>query len=127
MAAFVLGILGGILAWFATMLFGQPFYELVNLRRKTAEALHMYDPATHDDRATMDGWNAQRADAYRDCAAKLLAFYSTQLIVATIAERALRWRLKEAANQLWKLAPLGPSPERQQLRHNIAKAFNLKF
>jgi hypothetical protein len=35
MIEFGLGILGGIVAWLGTMVIGQPFYELINLRRET--------------------------------------------------------------------------------------------
>jgi hypothetical protein len=131
MAAFWLGILGGMIAWFGTMLVGQPFYELTKLRRQVATLLHYYEPISSDDhRATILGWNDKRADAYRDCAANLLAFASTQAIVCRITRLLplLGWKAREAAEQLWKLAPLGPgAADRPQLRREVAEAFKLKM
>ena len=129
MAEFGSGILGGIVAWFATMVVGHPFYELINLRRETAALLHSYDPATTDHRATISGWIEERAKAYKNCAAKLLAFSSSQALVTMIAGLPpLRWQPREAGEQLWKLAPLAPgASERSELRLGIAKALNLKL
>jgi hypothetical protein len=116
-------------AWFATMLVGHPFYELYNLRRETAMLLHLYDPPGADSRATISRWVEERATAYLKCAAKLFAFSSSQAIVTALAGLPpLRWRPKEAAEQLWQLAPLGPgAPERRQLRLAVATALNLKI
>jgi hypothetical protein len=126
MTEFWRGILGGIVAWFATMLFGHPFYELINLRKETARLLHLYDPAIKDDRATRTDWLEERKTAYQNCAAKLSAFDSSQCVVTAFAGWCLRWQPREAAEKLWSLAPLGPgATERSHLREGIAKALNL--
>jgi hypothetical protein len=83
---FLFGILGGIVAWISTAIIGQPFYELLKLRRETARLLHMYDPEIKDDRATISGWINERADAYRSCAAKLFAFDSSEMVAVAIAK-----------------------------------------
>src|SRR5215471_5379305 len=75
MGSFWLGILGGIVAWFATMLIGQPFYEPIGLRRETARLLHLYEPRGPDGRWAIRLTEEERTKAYQDCAAKLLAFF----------------------------------------------------
>jgi hypothetical protein len=130
MIEFGLGILGGIVAWLGTMVIGQPFYELINLRRETAWLLHLYELKGRDDhRATITGWLEDRAKAYQACAAKLLAFASSQMIVtAAVRLPPLRWQPREAGESLWLLSPLGPgAPERAQLRLDVAKALNLSL
>jgi hypothetical protein len=129
MESFWFGILGGIVAWFATMLIGQPFYELIGLRREAARLLHLYEPTKQDGRWAIAATLEERSKAYQDCAAKLLAFHSSQSLVSACAGLPpLSWRPKEAGELLWKLAPLGPgASERFDLRAGIAKAFNLKL
>jgi hypothetical protein len=68
MAVLGFGILGGVIAWFGTMLIGQPLYELIKLRRRVAWAIHMYDPEIEDDRGTIAGWVDERANSYREYA-----------------------------------------------------------
>jgi len=129
MHEFWLGILGGIVAWVATMLVGHPFYELFNLRRETAQLLHLYEPPKMDSRATMASWIADRANAYRTCAAKLFAFDSSETLVVAIAKLPpFNWDLKKAAECFWQLAPLGPgASERAQLRSGIGEALKLRL
>jgi hypothetical protein len=124
-----LGILGGMVAWVATTLIGQPFYELIGLRREAARLLHMYDPETRDERGGVIGWLAERENSYRACAANLFAFSSSQSIVAAlVALPPLRWHPKQAAELMSALAPLGPgAAERPQLRRGIAEALDLKL
>jgi hypothetical protein len=129
MHEFGLGILGGIVAWVATMLIGHPFYELLNLRRETAQLLHLYEPPGKDNRATIAKWLENRANAYRTCAAKLFAFDSSEMFVVAVAKLPpFRWEVKKAAESLWQLAPLGPgASERSHLRSGVGKALNLKL
>jgi hypothetical protein len=129
MHEFWLGILGGIVAWVATMLVGHPFYELLNLRRETAQLLHLYEPPKMDSRATMASWIEDRANAYRTYAAKLFAFDSSETLVVAIAKLPpFKWDLKKAAEYFWQLAPLGPgASERAQLRSGIGVALKLRL
>jgi hypothetical protein len=129
MHEFLLGMLGGVVAWVATMLVGHPFFELVNLRRETAQLLHLYEPSGKDNRATIAQWLEDRANAYRTCAAKLFAFDSSEIVAVAIAKLPpFRWDLKKAAESLWQLAPLGPgASNRPELRSSIAEALNLKL
>jgi hypothetical protein len=129
MYEFWLGILGGIVGWIATMLVGHPFYELINLRRETAQTLHFFEPKGKDSRAAIAAWLEERSNAYRICAAKLFAFESSEIIIARITKTfSFRWNLIKAAECLWQLAPLGPgAAERTELRSEIAKSLNLKL
>ena len=96
------GILGGIVAWFATMLVGQPLYQLINLRSQTAWLLHFYDPLTHDDRVLSALWVSEREKAYRDHGAKLLVpggrLRARQ--TSTMATKR-RWRNAMDAGRTW--------------------------
>ncbi|HWX83542.1 MAG TPA: hypothetical protein VNZ48_08085 [Xanthobacteraceae bacterium] len=122
------GLLGGIVAWFATMVIGHPFYSLLNLRLETARILQLYEPATKDDRGMSATWLAEREAIYRSCAAQLLAFAASQSVVSWIVDGVLHWKLRRAAAQLWTLAPLGPgADERPRLRAAAADALKLKL
>jgi hypothetical protein len=129
MESFWPGILGGIVAWFATMLIGQPFYELIGLRREAARLLHLYEPTKQDGRWANATTLEERSKTYQDCAAKLLAFCSSQSLASACAGLPpLRWQPREAGKLLWELAPLAPgATERLGLRAGIAKAFNLRL
>jgi hypothetical protein len=128
MHSFWFGILGGIVAWVATMLIGRPFYEAVNLRREAARTLRLYEPEGNDSRRTIQAWLEERATVYQACAANLFAFESSESITAEIVKNPpFRWQLTKAAEYFWQLAPLGPgAPERNQLLSDIAKALHLK-
>src|SRR5438105_101922 len=65
---FGFGLLGGIIAWFGTMVIGHPFYSLLNLRFETARMLQLYEPPSKDDRGMSAQWLAEREAAYRSCA-----------------------------------------------------------
>ena len=122
------GLLGGIVAWFGTMVIGHPFYSLLSLRLETARVLQLYEPTSKDDRGMSAPWLAEREAAYRSCAAQLLAFAASQSAVLWIVERVLRWQPRSAAEKLWKLAPLGPgADERPGLRAAAAEALKLRL
>jgi hypothetical protein len=129
MGGFWSGLLGGFIAWVATMLVAHPLYVLVNLRTETARLLHLYEPTDRDDRGMLAAWLAEREAAYRFCATQLQAFATSQTLVTSIVGRPpLDWHPKEAGEQLWKLAPLGPgADERASLRRAIGVALGLKF
>jgi hypothetical protein len=120
------GMLGGFFAWFATMLLGQPFYELIKLRREAAWLLHMYESAANDPRAAIGAWLAERELAYRDCAAKLRAFSASEPVATALAEALLHWSPDVAGQLMWTLAPLGPgAEERKACRAGIAHRLRL--
>lgn len=122
------GLLGGIVAWFATMVIGHPFYSLLNLRSETAKVLQLYEPTTKDERGMSTTWLDEREATYRSCAAQLLAFAASQSVISWIAEGVLHWKLRWAAAQLWKLARLGPGDdERPGLLAAAAEALKLKL
>jgi hypothetical protein len=117
-----------MVAWIATTLVGQPFFELIGLRREAARLLHTYDPESREERGGVLGWLVERENAYRACAANLFAFSSSQAVVTVLAGRMplLRWRPREAAELMWSLAPLGPgAADRPKLRQGIAEALGL--
>ena len=122
------GLVGGVVAWFATMVIGHPFYSLLNLRWETARVLQLYEPPTRDNRGMSAAWLDEREAAYRSCAAQLLAFVAAQSAITWIVERVLHWQPRHAAEQLWKLAPLGPgADERPHLREAAAQALKLSL
>jgi hypothetical protein len=129
MGGFFQGILGGFVAWAATMLVAQPLYALINLRTETARLLHLYEPTGNDDRGRLAAWLAERETAYRSCAAQLQALAASHPLVTSLVGRPpLHWRPKEAGEQLATLAPLGPgAAERRSLRRAVAEALGLRL
>jgi hypothetical protein len=129
MSGFWPGILGGFIAWVATMLVAQPLYALINLRTETARLLHLHEPTGRDDRNMSAAWLDERSAAYRSCAAQLQASAASQaLVTLLVGLPPLHWQPKEAGERLWQLAPLGPgAAERPSLRGAVAKALGLKL
>jgi hypothetical protein len=129
MSGFWPGILGGFIAWVATMLVAHPLYALINLRTETARLLHQYDSTGRDDRGMLATWLDERSAAYRSCAAQSQAFAASQALVTFLAGLPpWHWQPKEAGGRLWQLAPLGPgADERSSLRRAVAGALGLKL
>jgi hypothetical protein len=130
MRGFLPGILGGFVAWVATMLVAHPLYALINLRTETARLLHLYEPTSNDDRRGVKAWLDERETAYRSCAAQLQALAASHPLVASLVGLAPWWhrRPKEAGEQLATLAPLGPgAAERRSLRRAVAEALGLRL
>src|SRR5215475_12441530 len=129
MGGFLQGILGGFIAWVATMLVAQPLYALGNLRTETARLLHFYDPTGNDDRRRSAAWIAERELAYRSCAAQLQALAASHpFVTGLVGLWPFHWLPREAGEQLAALAPLGPgAAERGSLRSAVAEALGLRL
>jgi hypothetical protein len=78
MISFLLGILGGIVAWFVTMLIGQPILTFWALRRQVIKALVQYNASGIDERSQSSKWLDERSTVLRTHGAELIAFAATE-------------------------------------------------
>jgi len=81
---FLLGFLGGILAWFATNLIGQPLVTFLGARSEAARVLAQFED--------LDGYDPERADPPPEIVEerrKLLAAAGAQLVAFAHANQFL--------------------------------------
>ena len=77
MASFILGLLGGFVAWLATEILARPLSKFIALRAGAAEALARYEDRYNSDQDSLlanPDWLAERKLAYEDCGAELAVF-----------------------------------------------------
>lgn len=124
MGSFFLGILGGVIAWFLTMLAASPLYAFFSLRSNASTCLMMYEGA--GDRAKAPGWQAERETAYRIAGAGLASFASTHGPIAELVRR-FGYDARVAGMSLMSLAALSQEdPQRRALYGEIVEALRLK-
>ena len=111
------GLIGGVLAWVATMLVGQPLYTFLTLRGAAAKLLLMYEHG--GEKASISAWLIERENAYRVLGAEMAGFAVTHSQFVNL----LRWRgfnPLEAGVNLMALASMSPGdPVRAPTYQNI--------
>jgi hypothetical protein len=126
-ASFAYGLLGGIIAWIATTIIGQPLYKFISLRSQTAKVLARYD----DDGSNLSTiYDANRRTEYADCGADLIAFAATNVSAIWILRKLPKgWRCfpKSAGTNLALSANLQPGYEAEQVRTKIVSALKLNY
>jgi hypothetical protein len=103
MAAFLFGVLGGCIAWVATMLLGQPLYAFATIRGEIARALYLHFSRPANLGAFLREFQRGHQDEFANCAARLIALTSTQPL-AHHALRGLGYAPNNAAAALMRLA-----------------------
>jgi hypothetical protein len=135
LASFFWGLIGGIVAWAATMVLGQPIYRFINLRAEAAEVLARYERGNPGDpgRDARDvAWLIERKQAYRECGSKLVAFAVSNAVVARLLRhqvlRSGPYYPRAAGDALMTLGDLGPgSSDRSILSEQIISSLKLHF
>lgn len=123
MVSFFWGVIGGMVAWVATTILGQPIYRFVALRAEAAEMLARYERDNSEDpgRDARDvNWLAARRHAYHECGSKLVAFAVANVAVAHLLRhrflRGTRYYPRSAGETLMTLGDLSPgSPDRSTM------------
>ena len=108
MFSFLSGVAGGIVAWIATMLVGQPLYAFSAMRSEVAKLLHLKFLGPLNIQSILAEGRDLEQSTLADCGARLMAFASTQPIARWIVE-SLGFDPRQAGTNLIKLA--GESPE----------------
>ncbi len=133
MASFILGFLGGFIAWLATGLLAQPLSRFFALRAAAAEALTRYEDRFNSSRdmslATPD-WMTERRLAYEDCGADLAAFTVSNAWVARLLGqfplKRFRYYARFAGSNLQSLAQTDPGTETSEyFRVRVVAALRL--
>ncbi|HEX2257478.1 MAG TPA: hypothetical protein VHG92_12400 [Afifellaceae bacterium] len=105
MASFLLGFLGGIVAWVCSSLLGRPLYRFFSLRQEAARVLALFDYAARfsidDDYSSNAG--PLRKQAAKDCGAQLLALAAAHVAVTTLLHK-LRFYPQSAGEELLTLS-----------------------
>jgi hypothetical protein len=91
MASFLLGLLGGVVAWIAGDFVARPLHAFFGLRSEAATALARYERAHYQVRALLDplddGYSSKRTSAYETCGSGLVAFAVTNATLARLLSR----------------------------------------
>jgi hypothetical protein len=135
MASFFWGLVGGMVAWVATMILGQPIYRFLNLRAEAAEILARYERDNSEDPgrdAREVGWQAERKRAYQECGSKLIAFAISNVAATRLIRRrplrGVRYYPRSAGEALMTLGDLSPgSPDRSTLIQAVISGLQLDF
>jgi hypothetical protein len=134
MASFLWGSIGGMVAWVATTILGQPIYRFINLRAEAAEALARYERRDPDDPDpdTVDvNWLAERKRAYRECGSRLVAFAASNVLVTRLlCHPVLRKKYypRSAGQALIVLGDLSPGAQtRLTARDYVISGLKLRF
>jgi hypothetical protein len=125
---FVLGLLGGMLAWAIAETILRPLRRFLALRMEAATALEVYERWTPwaDRGAPAADWQAERSLAYRRCAADLLTFAASGWGLPTLLSR-LKVDMPDAGFALLELSYLGhDSPERRRAREDVLRGLRLR-
>jgi hypothetical protein len=132
-ASFLLGFLGGFIAWLATEILARPLSKFFSLRAAVAEALTRYEDRYNSNRdsspASRD-WMVERKLAYEDCGADLAAFTASNAFVARLLGRSpvkrFRYYARFAASNLQSLAQTDPGTETSEyFRVRVVAALRL--
>jgi hypothetical protein len=123
------GMIGGVAAWFGTMLIGQPFYEFRLLRRRAADIVEKYSPLDqHRGNWTDALWMDRAEDELKDCAAKLSGFAASHPIVCRCL-RLIGYFVREAGDAMFETARLAHAPGseiRRIARQQLARSLKLE-
>ena len=118
MGSFLLGLLGGFIAWRATDSFLRPLTKFFVLRTETAEALALYEGHFNPDPDALppsSEWLAERKLAYEQCGAGLLAFCTSHSFIAQLLHqfplRSFRYHTRSAGSNMRALAETLPGTE----------------
>jgi hypothetical protein len=72
MVSFFLGVLGGIVSWFATTAVGQPILTFMSLHSRATKLLVLYEHG--EGQPQLHSWLVEREKFLRDCGADLFSF-----------------------------------------------------
>jgi len=121
----VFGLLGGIIAWIATAVLGQPFYRYCCLRAEAARVLALYEH--HDVIRANHEWRAERKRAYQACGSQLMAFAATNVLMTTLLQKMSR-HPRVAGETFVTLSELSPDHQyRLSFTQRIIAALRLKL
>ena len=125
MDTFLLGILGGISAWFGTMLIGQPLYTFFGVREEIAKQLYFRISGPTNIHTVLADFEGHYRIEFGELAGRLIAFTSTQPLADKIV-RFFGYRPAEAASALVKAASGGQHGSAVLLRQ-IASDLKIKL
>jgi hypothetical protein len=127
-ANFFLGFLGGIVAWFAVNLVGQPLVNFLNARSEAARALAQFDYLDRGD-PTIDDPSPEitqeRRKLLSSAGAQLVAFaHANQFLAVTL--RKLKLWPQHAGNALILLSQLKPyGSNNEEIREQVMRQLRL--
>jgi len=146
MSSIIWGMLGGVIAWGATAIFGQPLYRFIGLRADAAKLLARYDRLDYenpDEEEFNHGHDLDWVDArkrslqarqrdYEDCGASLVGFAIANVVVAKLLRHHLlgKWKFypKSAGHNFILLGDLRPGAQiTQEYREKIISALKLEL
>jgi len=116
--SFLFGLFGGFLAWAITEFFARPLIRFVALRAEAAKALALYDDRYNPDPDAPPPdteWLAERKLAYEHCGAGLMAFATSNSLIARLLYRfplkTFRYHARTAGSNMLGLAETLPGTE----------------
>lgn len=131
-----MGLLGGFIAWIATTFFAQPLTKFYDLRAQAAEALARFedqiDHGVEGEFRHRAQWIEERRLAYQACGSSLLAFATSNALVASwfykLLPKRSRYYVRNAGFSLMTLAKVNPGTEAsERVRAQIVSALKLKY
>jgi hypothetical protein len=120
-SGFLFGVFGGIVAWFATMLIGQPLYQFRGLRFRVSQSLEKFSPKT-GGRWKEPVWMDRARDEFSETSAEIMAFASTQRAIDWLLSDLLGYDLRGAGEALRNLSDIAHAPgsgKRTDLRKKV--------
>jgi len=134
MSSFLLGLLGGFIAWIATEFVARPLAVFISLRTDAARVLSKYESRFNPDPefSPTPQWLADRKAAYEECGAKLVAFaLSNGFIARRLARFPLRnWRChaRNAGETLLSLSEAPPGTyASKEFEEQIERSLRLSY
>lgn len=128
------GMLGGFVAWIATMIIGQPVISFLALRKRAAAVLARYEEQVDYNAGPEeynDVWVNNRWQEYTDCGNDLIAFQAANAFVTSrLRKLPKKWRCspKAAGSNFLLLADLEPGGyEAHRARSSIVAALKLGY
>jgi hypothetical protein len=131
---FLIGLLGGFVAWLATTVIATPLHRFMNLRASVAREIALYENRVREGDPEAEqppaDWMARRKQAYEMCGAELMGFSFSNSLMTRVLHRVpgspfYPWR---ASSYLMTLAETTPgSGASAQAREGIQKALRLKY
>jgi hypothetical protein len=137
MASFLLGILGGFIAWVTTWFVAQPLSTFFALRSQAAEVFARYEdkvgPNPYEPPPSLE-WLSEREKALESCGASLVAYAASNTFMETILlgegpfNPFPRYAPRSAGESLFILARLKPgTADAYRCRQEIIRDLKLSY
>jgi hypothetical protein len=127
LVSLVFGVIGGALAWAVMEVLVRPYQRFMEIRSRAATALEVYERWNPwGEQGPPANWTEERARAYRDSGAEILAFAASEWFMPKILRRQ-RIDMPDSGFAFLEMSYLDHgAPERKRAREDALRGLRLR-